>query len=337
MFNLFNKSSKKSSRRFDRPKRRPTRKQREQSEARKRAVKIAAFLVVPVLAVSLAYPYINAMMNIVEPDPVTNCYEGMPGQQFTSVMVDHSTTNLFADEAQMQALKIALRDTYTLMPANGRLDVFTTAKDMSSGMASPVYSVCKPASTTADYAVLKQHEPLIEDMSQAELTYQANKAQENFSQEMDELIAKSQATKKTEDWDAPLFVTFKGISRYYHARGHAVDRLLIYSAGIVASQNTFWCKYRNNLRSWKEFKKLPLYRKVKPFQSFEGMAVTFLMPDILVRYRQGKWCNVQQIQKFWTGYFDDAEARELDLQTLQYRPTARKKQKQPHRQERRAS
>lgn len=330
MFNLFKrKKTRTRTRRSDRPRRATRTTQRVKRESRQRAMKMAGFVVIPILMVTLAYPYINAMTNMVKADMNTNCYSNMPDQNYTVSLIDYSTTNLFSDPAQMRALKTSFMEAYTLMSPNQRLDVFNTAKEASSGIAAPIYSVCKPATTAAQYAALKQHEPNIPDLSQAELTYQAGKAQEAFTQKIDDLIAESQATKQSEDWDAPLFQTFKSISRYYHARGDHIDHLMIYSAGIVASQNAFWCKHRNDLPSWPNFKKRLLYQNVKPFKSFKGMTVTFLMPNILVHYRQGKWCNGQEIQNFWRGYFVEAGARDVDMQPLDYRPATVKQQEEP--------
>ncbi len=326
MINIFKKKTSRTTRRPLARQQRPTRTmQRAKREARFRIMKMVAVIAIPMVIVTLAYPYINAMMNVVKPDLVTNCYSSLPDQNYTASVIDYSTTNLFADPAQMNAMKTSYMEAYTLMSPNQRFDVFTTAKDTSIGIASPIYSVCKPASTAAEYAAMKQHEPNMSDLSQAQLTYQAKKAKEEFAKKIDELIAQSQAKKRSEDWDAPLFQTFKSVSRYYHARGDRIEHLMIYSAGIVASQNSFWCKNRNDLPSWPNFKKRLLYRNVKPFKSFEGMRVTFLMPNILVHYRQGKWCNVQEIQDFWRGYFVEAKAQEVDMQPLDYRPATVKR------------
>lgn len=331
MFKLFKKSKTRTRARRSVRQRRPTRTtQHAKRETRLRIMKIAAFVAIPMVVVTLAYPYINAMMNVVKPDFETHCFANMPDQEVTASINDHATTNFFSDPAQIVALKTSYMDAWVLMSPNQRLDVFNTAREASSGIASPVYSVCKPASTMAEYAVLKQHEPNIPDMSQAQLTYQANKAKEAFAQKIDELIAQSQSHKKIwERWDAPLFQTFKSVSRYYHTRGERIDHLITFSAGIEVSSDAFWCKKRNDLPTWRNFKKRPLYRDIKPFKSFEGMNVTFLMPNILNYYPQGKWCTTSEIKRFWRGYFVEAGAHEVDIQKLNYRPATVKRIEKP--------
>lgn len=292
---------------------------RRKAEKRNRAFKIATFVAVPLVGVVVAYPYLKAMTEVVKPNPVTGCFD-IPNQNNTAALIDYSTTNLYSDSAQLRGLKKGFMDVYSLMDTNQRLNVFTTSKDKSTDVAAPSYSVCKPAKDAESYARLKERQPNIQEMDQARLTKKAEKAAENFSVAVDEIIADSQTGSIGEKWDAPLFNRFKGISGYYKNRGKKLDHLIIFSAGIQVSEDAFWCENQGDLPSWKNFKKRPLYKTVKPFGSFEGMKVTFLMPRVVERYDIGDWCTLDEIRSFWTSYFYDAGAREVVIQPLEYRP-----------------
>ncbi len=321
IFKSKNARKRKPTRRDRRPRPLSRAKEKKKTAARKRALKLGAMVVLPTLAIGAAYPYVKGLTEIVKPDLATNCYD-LPDQKFTASLIDYSTTNLFTKPNQMQGLKIGFTDVHEAMSTNQKMDVFTTDKT-TSNVVSPAYSVCKPASTAEQHQALQQRNSNIADKSQAQLTLKSDNAKKAFEKHVDQIIVDSQSTKGSfEKWDAPLLRRLKSLSRYYKDRDAQLDQLIMFSAGIEHSRDLQWCKTQGHLPSWTAFKKRPLYKEIKPFDSFKGMKVKFIMPEILQSYPQGKWCTQDEIKAFWYQYFIEAGASEVDIQPLQYRTAA---------------
>ncbi|MEM7530401.1 MAG: hypothetical protein AAF416_22655, partial [Pseudomonadota bacterium] len=80
------------------------------------------------------------------------CY-ARPDQAETAVFLDYSVHQNMSD-AQRRDMMTALERAYDALPVNGRIMVFTTARDTGGSIARPVYEQCRPAGTVAEQAAL---------------------------------------------------------------------------------------------------------------------------------------------------------------------------------------
>ena len=80
------------------------------------------------------------------------CYDRADQAQ-TAVFIDYSVNSNLSG-AQRRDLVRALERAYAQTPPNGRVMLFTTARDTSGSIAEPVFAICRPATTTAEQAAL---------------------------------------------------------------------------------------------------------------------------------------------------------------------------------------
>lgn len=308
---------KKSARKGYTPTRRPLppSEARKKAEASKNILMIAAVAILTVLAVWIGYPHVKNLANEVKPDLDTACY-GLPSQKYTASFIDYSTTHLFSSPEHSVALKTNFMNVYPLLSPNQKLEVFTTEKKTTSNVVAPYFSVCRPASTVVQHEALKKINPNIEDKSLAQLTYTADKAKADYETNIDRIMEESQSSGNNEFWNSPILHRLKGISRYYKDRDIQLDELTIFSDGIENSSTVHFCQKKDHLPSWENFKKRRIYREIKPFDSFKGTKITFLMPDVVDRYNLGPYCTQDEIEDFWRSYFLEVGAREVDIQSI---------------------
>ena len=327
---IFNNSDRKSNRRSSggrgsSKKPRPGSRQDIENRARikKKLTMVGGALSFAAVAV-VVFPMAQEILNQTEANVATNCYDHLPGQESTAVLVDYASSNLYAEKSQMMSMKTGLMQGHKDMKPNNRFEVFTTSKDTAIDYIAPTITTCKQAQTLEQHAELQRLDPNIPDLNKKQIVNASDKSTKAFSDMLDKLIKDSQSSSNAigEKWNIPLLSQFKSLSRYYKDNPSTLDNLFVFTIGINFDNQYQWCKTMGHLPSYKNAMKMPGYQKHRPFKSFNGTKVTMLMPRALDVYDFGKHCTADEIQSFWKSYWVDAGASEVDIQWLQYRHDA---------------
>lgn len=281
-----------------------TRKVRHSSRSRRpgtrttRSPAVGKILLLAMMPLTLALGGGLAVKNMlarVEPIAGTRCYPQEDQIQY-AMLIDFSMT---ADNShtQQQDLQTAMLNIYNDLPVNGKLSIFTTARNAKGGdIAVADFSVCKPPETQEEQTLLAGYAD-----SRQVLAKQAEEGRGEYREHVQHILADSQDATKTALY-SPILESIQSVSRYYQ-RTH-LDVFTLYSDGIQSSELLQFCKTQGHLPPFAQFTKLGEYQVIKP-EDFNGTHVNILLlesiqlPSPLLPY-----CSNAELRSFYPAYFE---------------------------------
>lgn len=282
--------------------RRPNRKSQNSNNA-----KLAAAIVVPLVGLGAAgYGAVALMDGEVRDEHY--CYT-RPDQHQAVIFMDNSLEG--ESEAQLRDYRTGMLREWDRLPANALIRIASTAKGDDSSFAEPAFTICKPAQTPAEQEELgapDETAPMLARIHEEALT--------DFEAAVEHVIADA-TDQARQASDSPIFEQYQAISRYDGFTGPNRSLLSI-SDGISNSEAGRFCRDRDGLVPFEQFKTLRRYRDVEP-SSFDGLDVTLLMVEFGELPAPGApHCSNEELRDFWPEYFTANGAESVDLRRLRY-------------------
>lgn len=239
-------------------------------------------------------------MSVERPDTL-GCFD-REDQHSAAIGVDYSM-GAGLSAGHLRDIERSFENAYAAVPENGRIDVFTSAYDVSGSVAKPTFSMCKPAATPRELEALGA--PAKNAAYQARVASEAQARFETMAQEVVRELSSAENAAK----DSPILSMVQSISRYREFMGDNRSFTLI-TDGINNSVFRRFCTVAHNLLPFRTLKTQPRYRDIAP-ESFAGTDVTIL----LVEYSGsvGPYCTQNEIRQFWRDYFEGNSADKVTL------------------------
>lgn len=270
-------------------------------------LKVVAMVLLPVLALGVGGYGLNEYSKI-EQIGADFCYP-RPGQQAVAAIFLDYSVNKDMSGAQRRDLVTALERTFQKLPVNGRVLIFTTARDTGSSLAEPVFTICRPAQTAAEQAAIgapsKPGPNLRRIAADALAAYQS---------EIGRILAETQDSAKSA-LESPLLEQVQAISRHPGFRGR--DRRFVwFSDGIQNTEIAQFCSTRGDMPSAEAFLRRPDYPVVAP-ESFAGTDVTVLLLETITLPQPGlQFCSHAEMRRWWPEFFRLNGADSVRLERL---------------------
>ncbi|MEM8625814.1 MAG: hypothetical protein AAGG47_20180 [Pseudomonadota bacterium] len=235
------------------------------------------------------------------------CY-ARPDQAETAVFLDYSVHQNMSD-AQRRDMMTALERAYDALPINGRIMVFTTARDTGGSIARPIYEQCRPAGTVAEQVAIgapSKPRPNIERI--------AEDARAAFRGQLDRVLADSHDSAKAAQ-ESPLLANLQAISRYPGFQGR--DRAFVWlSDGIENSETAQFCQVKGDMPRAATFMQRPAFNAVAP-DSLEGIEATLLLVETIPLPSPSlAFCTHDEMRAWWPDYLRLNGAERVRLERL---------------------
>lgn len=222
------------------------------------------------------------------------CYDRLHRAE-SAVFLDYSVNrNLTA--AQRRDVVIALTRAYDSLSPNGRVMIFTTAKDTGSSLAKPVYQQCRPPENATEQAAIGAP-----SKSAPNLSHIAFGARSAFLAKIDEVMAETRDEAKSA-LESPLLSQLQAISRYRGFQGE--ERSLIWlSDGIENSEIARFGAVKGDMPKAEKFMERPDIDLIRP-DPLRGMNVTVLLVESISLPQPGlEFVTHDEMRRWWPEYF----------------------------------
>lgn len=268
---------------------------------------IAGTVLLPIATLSgggwIAYRHLNT-----EQINADYCYD-RPDQYQMALFVDYSVTHQ-TSASQQRDLANSLRQAYEAMPVNGKMSVFTTENGASATVNVPVFTSCKPASTSQEQ--MRIDAPT---SSAPKLARVRAEADARFDEWLDDLLTGSRQTQNLAK-SSPILEQLQGISRYDF--GAPLSKLVAYTDGINNSAAGQFCAVQGHLPPFSRFAAKPDYAFIRP-QDFGGAQVDLLLLELgKLPSTNLPYCTTDELRRFWVEYFEANGASTVRLTPLGY-------------------
>lgn len=264
-----------------------------------------AITTIPALALGVGGYYANEYISREQID-ASLCYPRADQYQ-AAIFVDSSMTHQ-ASASQRRDLTNTLAQTFSNLPPNGKLSVFTTESGVASTINKPIFTLCKPAKTPAELAAIGAP-----SSAAPKLARQYAEAEDAFQDALANLMtnATDQSRRAT---SSPILEQIQGISRYNF--GAPLSKFLVYTDGINNSEAGQFCAQQGHLPRFEVFTKRPDYRFIKP-DDFGGADVDILLVEPTTLPNSSlPYCTIDELRTFWVEFFEGNGARRVNLTPL---------------------
>lgn len=259
-------------------------------------------------------------MNTVKPDEM-GCYPVPGGQAQTTVLVDSSDPGFDAVQSRdlINGISREFRD---MLGFNERLSIVTTQESRIGSIPNPVLTLCGSAKAPSDLEKV--------GASSATQAYLARQAEMNYEQkvlpELNGIFSTDPNERNRQRFESPILEQIQSVSRMSEFRNATGNRLIIASDMLQNTQEVQFCQTKGHLPSFSKFKAKPYFERVRP-SPLNGADITVYM---LIRGQLGKkpypYCTEQELRTFWTEYFQDAGAGNVEFIRVRRDPHASAKQ-----------
>lgn len=275
---------------------------------RNRLSKIAAVVVVPVVVLGAAGYGLNEYSNI-EQISADYCY-AREEQAQAAVFIDFSMNGNLSG-AQRRDLVTALERAYAQMPPNGRLMIFTTARDTAGSIARPVFEMCRPATTTAEQEAIGAPSKPAPNLRRI-----AEDALAAFDAEVARILSDVQDDAVTAQ-ESPILEQVRAISRYPGFQGP--DRSFVWlSDGLQNSEFARFGAVQGDMPSVERFTARSDYDVIRP-DSLAGVEVTLLLVESVTLPQPGlEFVTQDEMRTWWPEYFRVNGAASVSLERLRW-------------------
>ena len=241
-----------------------------------------------------------------------------PGEDLCYPRADQDISMIFLDASVGKVSKPQMRDYRTgyltawrRAKPNTKLLFVTTAADVQATLITPVFTLCKPASTPEEQAALGAPEETAQH-----LAWRAEQAEGRYLAAVDEVLAESQ-DKSKQAGDSPILEQLRQISKYDGFQA-AHRSLTIITDGIENSSVARFCTVQGNMPPFAVFAKSGAYESVKP-RAFDGTDVLVLLVE---KYKLPQsfapYCTNAELRHWWLDYFAANDAASVDLTPLRH-------------------
>lgn len=276
--------------------------------SRNRVLKISALVSVPALALGVGGYGLNEYSNI-EQIGADYCY-AREDQAQAAVSLDYSVNNDLSG-AQRRDLVTALERVYAQLPPNGRLMIFTTARDTASSIARPVFEMCRPAATTAEQEAIGAPSKPAPNLRRI-----AEGARAAFGAEIARILSDTQNLAMTAQ-ESPILEQVRAISRYPGFQGPE-RRFVWLSDGLQNSEIARFGAVQGDMPSVERFTARSDYPVIRP-ESLAGADVTLLLVESISLPQPGlDFVTHDEMRSWWAEYFRINGAASVRLERLRW-------------------
>ena len=275
--------------------RRSSRSRSRRSKRGPNWLKIGALAMLPLTLFAGGGVALKSIMNQVEPIAGTRCYAQNDQYQY-AMLIDFSMT-AENSHRQQQDLRTAMFNAYDDLPANGKLSVFTTARNADGGdLAVAEFDVCKPPETQEEQTMLAGTSD-----SRQVLEKQALVAREEYAKHVAQTLQDSQDESKIA-LNSPILESIQSVSRYYQKT--QLNALTLYSDGLQNSELLQFCETKGHLPPFSQFVRLGEYKDIKP-EDFSGTHVDILLVESIKLPSPGlSHCSNSELRAFYPAFFE---------------------------------
>lgn len=286
--------------------RRSSRQDRKRREARRRLWNTVTLIAVPVLLLGGGGVGLYEYMNIEQAD-ATFCYDRAE-QAKTAVFLDRSVDQNLSG-AQFRDLNTALERAYDEAPVNGKIMIFTTARDSGGSLAKPVFSICRPAETAAEQTSIGAP-----SKTAPNLRHTTDEARAKFNAEVRRIMSEAAGGANSAQ-ESPILSQVQAISRYRGFQGQN-RTLFALTDGLESSETARFGQIAGEMPSFAKFAKQDRYGFVKP-DSFAGADVTLLLVESITLPQPGlDHVTHDEVRRWWPEYFKANGADSVRLERL---------------------
>lgn len=236
------------------------------------------------------------------------CYPRADQHQ-TAVFVDASVQNL--TPPILRDYRSELMKAFETAPANGKVIIFTTDKEVQQTKVQPVAMLCRPAKNAVEQASINAPE-----VSAPMLANRLADAKKAWREKVEEVLSAVQDDQRRAG-DSPILEQVREISRYPEFQGW--NRKLVWiSDGIQNSREGRFCSVKGQMPPHAKFAERPDYDFVKP-EPFDGADVSVLLVETLkLPHTQAPFCSNTEMRKWWVDYFTANGANRVRLTPLRH-------------------
>ena len=216
-------------------------------------------------------------------------------QRQTIVLVDVSEPRF--NEEQSRSLHRYFDQLYKGLGFNEKLSIITTGEDQIGSIPAPRIHVCGQATNATQL-----EEVNADGASEGFLAKQKERLnQKEYLPVINTILSPNSDQREQQLYQSPVMEMIQSIRRFQSLQ--AGDRLIIISDLIQNSDSVQFCRTQNDMPSFSEFVKRPIYARLKP-DSLEGIEVEVLM---LQRTGYGRsdyaFCrSEEELRRFWQDY-----------------------------------
>ncbi len=240
------------------------------------------------------------------------CYGTLDEQKATIVWWDVSTQ---WSVSQTNDIKLAIKQAYKTLHFNETFSLITTDAQTVGDLTHATVRLCGGAKSSTDYArhnIDKTASP----------TFLKKQADKRFMAQVKPAIEK--VFQKTDEKggilavDSPLLEQFQALSRHPEMReSTGRKRLILITDGIQNSEIARFCRVKNALPSFQNFKNKAAFRRVKP-HAMTGLSVSLYL---VLHPEHGPYCTEDELREFWEAYFKNSGA--ASFETYRLRPSGK--------------
>lgn len=281
-------------------------RRRTRDGSQNRLLGVVGLVAVPALMLGLGGYGLHRYMQIEQID-ARFCYDRVDQAQ-TAVFVDYSVNENLSG-AQQRDLVTALERAYAQTPANGRIMLFTTARDTTGSIARPVFEICRPAPTAQAQTAIGAP-----TKTTPNLRYVAEQAEARFRAEITRILDDTQSAAKAAQ-ESPILEQVQAISRYPGFLGS--ERAFVWlSDGIQNSEIARFGAVKGDMPGVAAFLQRPDYDVIAP-DSLAGMSVTLLLVESVALPQPGlEFVTHDEMRRWWPEFFRANGAAHVRLERL---------------------
>lgn len=271
-------------------------------------LKIASLVAIPALVLGAAGYGLNEYGNI-EQIGTDYCYQRQDQAQ-VAVFLDYSVNDNLST-AQRRDLETALQRAYAQLPANGRVMIFTTARDTAGSIARPVFEMCRPALTASEQEAIGAPSKPAPNLRRI-----AEEARHAFDAEIDRILSDTQDDATTAQ-ESPILEQVQAISRYSGFQGP--ERSFVWlSDGLQNSEIARFGAVQGDMPRVETFIARSDYAVVRP-ESLAGVDVTLLLVETISLPQPGlEFVTHDEMRAWWPEYFRVNGAASVRLERLRW-------------------
>lgn len=272
-----------------------------------RSLKMATLVVLPVLVLG-ASGYGLSEYTKIEQLGADYCYARATQAQ-AAVFLDYSVNGDLTG-AQRRDLVTALERAYAALPPNGRVMIFSTARDTGASIARPVFEQCRPAATPEEQESIGAPSKPAPNLRRI-----ASDAQAEFAAAVARILSDTQDGAKAAQ-ESPLLEQIRAISRYPGFQGRTRHFVWL-SDGLQNSEIAQFGAVRGDMPSVAKFMRRPDYGGVIKPESLAGVNVTLLLVESLALPQPGlDFVTHKEMRTWWPEYFRANGAASVQLERL---------------------
>jgi hypothetical protein len=238
------------------------------------------------------------------------CYDRGAAQHEVAVFLDASFTTQ-SSEQQWRDYETALLRAYEQAPANARVSIFTTTRNVASSLLEPAGTMCRPAATVHEAERLgipsKSPQYLARQAAEAETAYRA----------MAERILGDARDESLTALDSPILASLQAISRseYFDSESRT---LWVITDGLENSETARFGQIAGHAPAYPVFASQARFEPVRP-RSWAGAHVNFLLVQTATLPQPGlQHISSAELYTWWPLFFRENGADSVEVTRLRY-------------------